>query len=346
MAKKSELEKLFDEWRLVQGKEEEYNWKGTGISKESFTEDGIVNEEIWDNLQPEKKRVLYLFGEATVSKRNRIKRTDTGALVDEGEFWFKKCVGENHIGGKLFRRIAAMQRIIQKQEELSDEEALQQVAYMYINKRGGGAWKDVNKYAGGYHEYIKKEICIINPDIIVCCETYWYLIDIVCNLYNADTWNSRECFYLENVGITIDEYKCTTSIINMYHPSGGMSDDVYIDCFLKRFSGKIGVDTNLHREKNDIKQDNYLKHEREIIDYCQKKLEQYIEREYYEDGSFRPTDADKLLDRELRRMMEHKTASKYASVKKIIDLLKKEGYEIKRAEEPQKNIMLWLFCLD
>lgn len=26
---------------------------------------------------------------------------------------------------------------------------------------------------------------------------------------------------------------------------------------------------------------------------------------------------------------------KYASVKKTIDLLKKEGYEIKRAEEPQ-----------
>ena len=93
-------------------------------------------------------------------------------------------------------------------------------------------------------------------------------------------------------------------------------------------------------------QDNYLKHKRKIIDYCQKKMEQYIEREYYEEGSFRPTDADKLLDCELRRMMEHKTASKYASIKKIIDLLKKEGYEIKRAEEPKKNIMLWLFCLD
>ena len=93
-------------------------------------------------------------------------------------------------------------------------------------------------------------------------------------------------------------------------------------------------------------QDNYLKYEREIIDYCQNKLEQYIEREYYEDGSVKPTKEDKLLDRELKRMMECETASEYTYIKKIIDFLKEEGYEIKRAEEPKKNIILWLFCLD
>lgn len=273
MGKSEQLNELFVEWRLEQSEEKGYNWEVTGISQESFTVDGIVEEGIWNNLQPEKQRVLYLLREAN---GNASKRTDTGTLVDEGEFWFKKCVGENHIGNRIFKRIAAMQRVIQKQEKLSDEEALQQVAYMNINKRGGGAtvdWKVLNKYAEEYHEYIKKEICIINPDIIVCCGTYWPLVDIVCNLYkpsrDSGTWNPKKDFYLKNVDIKVDEYKCSTSIINMYHPSARMSDDTYIDRFEKIFKDeKIEVDRNLIFKRDDI-----IK----IIKKLDEKSEQYME---------------------------------------------------------------------
>lgn len=90
---------------------------------------------------------------------------------------------------------------------------------------------------------------------------------------------------------------------------------------------------------------DYLRYEREIIDYCEQKLEQYIQREYYEDGSYKPTKADRMLDRELKHMVEQKTALKYAHVKAVIDLLKEEGYEIKIGDLPKKNIMLWLLCL-
>lgn len=41
--------------------------------------------------------------------------------------------------------------------------------------------------------------------------------------------------------------------------------------------------------------------ERVIVDFCLQKLEKCIKREYYEDGSYKPTNADRLLDRKLNQ---------------------------------------------
>ena len=91
--------------------------------------------------------------------------------------------------------------------------------------------------------------------------------------------------------------------------------------------------------KND-----YLKHEREIIDYCQQKLNQYITREYYENGeSYRPTKLDKQLDKDLNQMMKNGSATKYMIIKTVIDILKKMDFEIKCPEYPKSSIIIWLF---
>lgn len=51
---------------------------------------------------------------------------------------------------------------------------------MNINKRGGSSstdFKELNKYAEKYKEFIKREIEIINPDYIICCGSYWQIIE-------------------------------------------------------------------------------------------------------------------------------------------------------------------------
>lgn len=94
-------------------------------------------------------------------------------------------------------------------------------------------------------------------------------------------------------------------------------------------------------------QDNYLKHERQIIDYCQQKLEQYIIRKYYEDGEiYKSTNMDKYLDKELQLMMKNESASTYLTIKKVIDLLREKGIEVKCPKYPQNSIIIWLLAME
>ena len=216
MSEKTELqkefEKLFNEWRGQQENEPGYEYKRTGIAKDSFTIDGIVDEECWNGLAKKKKnKVLYILREAN---GNASEMGPEGKIVDGGEFWFQECVigRKTKVTDNIFQRIKEIQKIIQGYTGVdvdSTKEILREVAYMNLNKRGGGAsvdWKIFNAYIEKYKEYIKKEIAIIKPDIIVCCGTYWSLIDNVCGLYkneNGINWDSgnEKDFYYENAEI-------------------------------------------------------------------------------------------------------------------------------------------------
>lgn len=273
------LTELFIKWKERQeGNPDEYNWEKTGIAVSSFTKDGIVNENTWNKLEKQgKERVLYLLREAN---GNSSESGQMGREVDDGEFWFKKCVEENHIGNRIFKRIVAMQRLIQEQEELSEEEALRQVAYMNINKRGGGAkvdWKVLNLYASTYAEEIKKEICLIKPTLIVCCGTYWPLVDNICDLYkpkrDEGEWESGDDkdYYLENVEIQSNIYgKCTVDIINMYHPSAIMSDEKYIKRFRSIYKRSL-----IEEQDNCLLMD--IRQMIQIVIDIDEKSEQYLE---------------------------------------------------------------------
>lgn len=58
---------------------------------------------------------------------------------------------------------------------------LENIAFMNLNKRGGYAycnWEILLYYVARYKDYIKKQIEIINPDIIICCgPSVKYLLD-------------------------------------------------------------------------------------------------------------------------------------------------------------------------
>lgn len=260
MSEKTELEKkfeeLFNDWRSEQEKESSYDYIRTGIAKASFTKDGIVDENVWNGL-PKGKKVLYILREANGSASEM---GPEGKIVDGGEFWFQKCVTgeETKVTDNIFQRIKEMQIIIQKygSEAKPDKEILREVAYMNLNKRGGGAavdWKIFNAYIEEYKEYIKKEIAIIKPDIIVCCGTYWSLIDNVCGLYKngrAKKWrpgNAKD-FYYKDAEITNEnrEVICEATVINIYHPSARISKKDYLERF----------ECIYHRAMNDDVKDN------------------------------------------------------------------------------------------
>lgn len=257
-----------------------YDWEKTGIAKESFTTDGVVDESIWTRLECQgKKKVLYVLREAN---GNSSKFGEKGRIVDDGNFWFQNCIKDKKLGNRIFTRIAGMQKEIQGGQEGHTEELLKQVAYMNINKRGGGAkvnWKVLNEYAYKYNKKIRDEICILKPDVIVCCGTYWTLVDIVArNLYrdkkDKPKWDSKaeQNFCLEAC-IKSERYgECKVKIINMYHPSARISDEKYIDMF-KRSYCPIAV-------SEERKTDEILMEKEEIrtiVDRMNPQSEEYYE---------------------------------------------------------------------
>lgn len=256
MSATERLTELFDKWKEIQKNEPEYDYNRTGIAKDSFTKDGIVDENVWNGL-PEGKKVLYILREAN---GNATEMEEEGKRVDDGKFWFQECVTgkETKVTDNIFQRIKEMQRIIRKPalKAKSDKKILREVAYMNLNKRGGGAsvdWKIFNDYIEKYKEYIKEEIAIINPDIIVCCGTYWSLIDNVCGLYKGERkkkWvpGNKKDFYYEKAEIKNEnkEVICEATVINIYHPSARISKKDYIERF----------ECIYHRAMNDDVKDN------------------------------------------------------------------------------------------
>ena len=88
---------------------------------------------------------------------------------------------------------------------------------------------------------------------------------------------------------------------------------------------------------------NYIKCEREMIDFCLDKLKEYNVREYYEDGSYKPTNADKLLDWSLKLMIDGKSALQYVYIKHIVEFLIQNGYKVKGKNFQKDDIVFRIF---
>ena len=144
---------------------------------------------------------------------------------------------------KIFQRIIAIQNIIKARLDgnikneytYSDfNEIKKQIAFMNINKRGGSSstdFKELNKYAEKYKEFIKREIEIINPDYIICCGSYWQIIDHVYDYFKSKKeWGNRkksepdiDMYYKLNIKGKI------VPAFNVFHPSAIKRNQEYED---------------------------------------------------------------------------------------------------------------------
>lgn len=171
------LAELFKEWQKAQlsdGLYDKLQKYCSNLKQDAFARDGIVDDSVYSKCG---FHVLYVLSESNADDyvkgvenqsewdlNNEFRR-----FSDEGKDW----------PSRLKTKICEMQRIILKTEtgvEVGIREAAKTIAIMNLNKRGGG--KSIsNKYLLEYFEpyvekhqdFIKREVEIINPDLIICC---------------------------------------------------------------------------------------------------------------------------------------------------------------------------------
>ena len=170
MNKTKRLDDLFGEWEKAHEAEDDASFSKTSngefITKDFFERDGIIEEDAFDK---EAIKVLFISAEANADQYNAksgVHKTDYHQPYLD---YYK--TGREDWKGKMKERLCGMYKFLTNQPEMPLKEAANKFAVMDINKRGGKAkidkGKHIAEYARVYKEYIRKEIDIINPDIVV-----------------------------------------------------------------------------------------------------------------------------------------------------------------------------------
>lgn len=208
-----EIENLFAEWQALQQKEsnEEYlDYGASEVAKDSFTYDGVINPPEYA-----KQGTKYLF----ISKESNIENEkDQRPFRSDGDnFWLRDVCLQKEKPQKskpsiFSNRLAMFANAIYSLDFESVNkchDVLNKVAFMNLNKRGGLSEskrktipENTQKYAG----FIKREIDMIKPDIIICC--------------GSDLRDP-----LGQIGICSPRY----TIIEVYHPSYRISNKRHLE---------------------------------------------------------------------------------------------------------------------
>lgn len=237
------IEELFDYWREIQAGDSEYKEATIDLRKtsekiykyisiDSFTPDGIICKEKWDEAE---KKVLYIMEEANgyAFSMKRPEKVDYNLnppkepiKIDfengKEEFWFQEVVNGNKSRRKIYPKLNRIQeKITGKENNLSS------AAYINLNKRGGfkdlrpsGIWVNFNNYIKRYLDFILKEIEIIKPDYIV----------------------GFKMQHIDELLITELRKRGFNRIVNyIYHPSARMSNE--------KFYGNVEVKYDEHLEE-------------------------------------------------------------------------------------------------
>ena len=181
--------------------------------KNCFIADGIVNETVWNFS--EKKRILFVLKEAYGS--------------DWGEntlaSWLKTLHPTVSIWPTVAKWVYGLQnttktyipRYVDKLTPQQHNECLEQIAVLNIKKSNGDTGSvhdEICKYAEYDREEIKKEIELIDPDIVVCGNTFGILYEIV---YEQEPLRgdaaSDNWYYYKNLDGKERLY------LDVYHPS-------------------------------------------------------------------------------------------------------------------------------
>lgn len=180
ISKCSTLGELFSCWAEEERNEpdEEYAeyHKRNDVPKNNFCIDGFIDKESYDSA---KKKVLFIAKESHIGPNVEIPYSES----ENKEFWASREVRKaKQEGAKLkntFLKGMAMlyndylcDRDPQNTAPDKSTDNLSDVAFMNLNKRGGYVycvWKTLCTYVEKYAVYIRKEIEIIDPDLVVCC---------------------------------------------------------------------------------------------------------------------------------------------------------------------------------
>lgn len=206
-----EIENLFAEWQALQQKESNEEYLGAPeIAKDSFTYDGIINP-----FEYAKQDTKYIF----ISKESNIKnKNDPCPFRANGDIFWLRDVCFQKQKPSIFSKSIFSNRLAMFANAIYSldfervnkcHDILNKVAFMNLNKRGGlsgSKGKTIPEYTKKYAGFIKREIDMIKPDIIICCGSG--LRDL-----------------LGEIGICSPRY----TIIEVYHPSYRISDKRHLE---------------------------------------------------------------------------------------------------------------------
>lgn len=244
----STMEELFLLWQLMQQMEEEPTGRtGYGdIDPRSFHIDGVVSPKDFGGT-------LYILKETNMKKQ--IRKGQSFPVISDIR---KDLARASSPSGEVeyMKYLAGMERILGKMEDVEIKGLLNRIAVLYLNKRGGrGAADDISMQYGQYYiAFIKRQIELLNPSVIVCCgEEIFRLISMEVFQNKKRKKNSGEYMKWKDVVIndvfladsrychTKDERKAAFRVINMWNPAYRVNNGRYVSMeeYLKEFKRRV-----------------------------------------------------------------------------------------------------------
>lgn len=266
VAECSTLEELYLLWQLMQQMEPEPE-KETGyanIDFRNFHIDGIVSQKDFNGT-------LYILKETNMKKHiqkgqsfpviSDVRKDLAQAKSPSGEVeYMEYLAGMQEILNRLESEKDGKPPAEKKKEEIAPpadmKTLLSQSAVLYLNKRGGkGAADDISmQYAQYYIAFIKRQIELLNPKIIVCCgEEIFRLVVMEVFQNKKRKKNHSEYMKWKNVVVndvfladsrrrpTTDEKKAVYKVINMWNPAYRVNNGQYVSLeeYLKEFHRRV-----------------------------------------------------------------------------------------------------------
>ena len=170
-------DELFKSWEQSHCKETDTSYLNANIPKKIFLPDGIIDPQ---KFQSSNKKVLFIAKEANwfQSDSEISSNEDAGTM-----FWHREVAFGNVDKTNFSYRLSLLANaVVSNNYEIidKDHEVLKSIAFINLNKRGGYAYcvcETLNSYVKAYQDFIRFQISMINPDLIVCCgyDVKWLL---------------------------------------------------------------------------------------------------------------------------------------------------------------------------
>lgn len=229
-SKSEQLEQLFLEWESAQKNEPDVIWiltngGNTNITKEHFRRDGIIDEATFEK---EKVKVLFISAEANDNEYSALTNSRPNSVDDYREYHF---TGNETWKGRMRERLAELYKVVSGMERggMSNPEAAMHFAIMDINKRGGGpeikGGKHLKAYCKHYAGFIRREIEIIDPDIVAIVGTNLYDMGLHKSFLGAFSVNGKSYFDLSGKKVPILSLWQTSYYQGKNEPLAGYEDN-------------------------------------------------------------------------------------------------------------------------
>ena len=229
-SKSERLEQLFLDWENAQKNEPDAIWKLTNggnsnITKEHFRRDGIIDEATFGK---ERVKVLFISAEANDNEYSALTNSRPNSVDDYREYHF---TGNETWKGRMRERLAELYKVISGMERdaMSNPEAAMHFAIMDINKRGGGpeinGGKHLKAYCKHYAGFIRREIEIIDPDIVAIVGTNLYDLGLHKSFLGAFSSNGNCYFDLKGKKVPILSLWQTSYYQGKNEPLAGYEDN-------------------------------------------------------------------------------------------------------------------------